>query len=66
MKIEALYEIYKSHSNISTDTRRISENCLFFALKGDNFNGNDFAEKAINEGCAYAIIDQKQYTAIDQ
>ncbi|MBL4593701.1 MAG: UDP-N-acetylmuramoyl-tripeptide--D-alanyl-D-alanine ligase [Flavobacteriales bacterium] len=66
MKIEALYEIFKSHSSISTDTRKITENCLFFALKGDTFNGNKFAKDAIDKGAAYSIIDKKEYKVSDQ
>lgn len=61
MNIEKLYEIYKSHNTISTDTRSITKDCLFFALKGENFNGNKFAEKAIENGAAFAIIDEKEY-----
>ena len=61
MKIEKLYEIYQSHNTISTDTRNITKDCLFFALKGENFNGNKFAQKAIEGGAAFAIIDEKEY-----
>lgn len=61
MKIEAIYEIFKSHPTISTDTRKISEGCLFFALKGANFNGNKFAKDAIDRGAAFSIIDEKKY-----
>ncbi len=65
MKIEALYEIFKSHSVISTDTRKISKGCLFFALKGENFNGNKFAKQAIDEGASYAIIDEHEFKTSD-
>jgi len=66
MNIETLYEIFKSHKNISTDTRKIDNGCLFFALKGDNFNGNEFADKAIEKGAAYVIIDDENYKVSDQ
>ena len=66
MEIEKLYEIFKSHQIISTDTRKIEKHCLFFALKGDNFNGNKFAVDAIEKGAAYAIIDEKEYRTSDQ
>jgi len=61
MKIEDLYEIFKSHPVISTDTRKIKNGCLFFALKGEKFNGNKFAENALKEGASYIIIDDKEY-----
>lgn len=58
MEIRELYNIYKKNPVICTDTRRITKGSLFFALKGENFNGNKFAEKAIKEGCSFAIIDE--------
>ena len=59
--ISDLYNIYIKHPVICTDTRMLSKGCLFFALKGDNFNGNKFAEKALNDGAAYVIIDEKEF-----
>ena len=61
MKISDLYKIFNNHPNVTTDTRNIKENSIFFALKGDNFNGNKFARKAIKNGCHYAIIDQAEF-----
>jgi len=61
MKTESLYNIFKEHNTICTDTRQISENCLFFALKGENFNGNKFAKNALKNGAGYAIIDEEQF-----
>ena len=61
MKISDLYKIFNNHPNVTTDTRNIKENSIFFALKGDNFNGNKFAKKAIEDGCHYAIIDQAEF-----
>lgn len=61
MTIEELYEIYKANPLISTDTRKISKGCIFFALKGANFNGNAFAEQALSLGARYVIIDEKAY-----
>ncbi|MDD4576057.1 MAG: UDP-N-acetylmuramoyl-tripeptide--D-alanyl-D-alanine ligase [Bacteroidales bacterium] len=58
ISIEELYNIYNSHPIISTDTRNITRNSLFFALKGDHFNGNDFAKKALENGASYAICDE--------
>jgi UDP-N-acetylmuramoyl-tripeptide--D-alanyl-D-alanine ligase len=65
MEIEKLYEIFKLHPFISTDTRKISNNCLFFCLKGENFNGNKFAETALNKGASYAVIDEIKYKISD-
>jgi len=61
MKIAALYKLYTQYSLVDTDTRKIRKNTLFFALKGDNFNGNSFAEEALNLGASFAIIDDKAY-----
>lgn len=57
MKIEDLYKIYRSYPTITTDSRNCPKNSLFFALKGENFDGNNFAEKALELGCRYAIVD---------
>ncbi|MGB0887207.1 MAG: UDP-N-acetylmuramoyl-tripeptide--D-alanyl-D-alanine ligase [Vicingaceae bacterium] len=61
MNVKELYEIYKSHTSISTDTRTIKNNCLFFALKGGNFNGNKFAKMALENGASFAIIDEEEF-----
>lgn len=61
--ISELYKIYINHPVISTDTRKITKGCLFFALKGDNFNANDFADEAIEKGASYVIIDELKTTA---
>ena len=61
MKIKDIYNLYSKHYLVDTDTRNIRNNTLFFALKGDNFNGNKFAEKAINLGAKYAIVDEEEY-----
>ena len=66
MKIEALYNIFKNHRIISTDTRKISHGDLYFALKGDNFNGNRFAQEALEKGAAYAIIDEEDFNISDR
>ncbi|GAB2785684.1 UDP-N-acetylmuramoyl-tripeptide--D-alanyl-D-alanine ligase [Rhabdobacter roseus] len=57
MLIEELYKRYQSCSGVSTDTRRIEPNGLFFALKGDSFDGNAFAAAALEKGAAYAVVD---------
>ena len=61
MEIQKLHQLFLSTTGISTDTRNILKNSIFFALKGQNFNGNEFAEKAINNGAKFAVIDEKKY-----
>ncbi|MEO6038180.1 MAG: Mur ligase domain-containing protein, partial [Saprospiraceae bacterium] len=55
--LERLYDHFRQHPQICTDTRQLTPGCLFFALKGENFNGNLFVEQALAEGAAYAVID---------
>ena len=57
MTIEQLYDIFKQHPVVTTDTRNCPEGSIFFALKGETFDGNQFAKKALENGCAYAIVD---------
>lgn len=66
MNIEALYSLYLRHPSVSTDTRKIKNGDIFFALKGPNFNANAFAEKALGAGAAYAIIDDANYKTNEQ
>jgi UDP-N-acetylmuramoyl-tripeptide--D-alanyl-D-alanine ligase len=61
MNIEQLYQLYIKTYLVDTDTRKIRKGSLFFALKGDNFNGNEFAEEALKSGASYAIIDEEKY-----
>ena len=61
MKIANLYKLYCQHFLVDTDTRNIRKNTLFFALKGDNFNGNSFAEEALKLGASFAIVDEEAY-----
>lgn len=60
MQIDQLYNKFLSSSGVSTDTRKIQPNSIFFALKGDNFNGNAFAMQALEAGAAFAVIDEDQ------
>ena len=53
-----LYEIYKSYPQVQTDTRQLKKGNLYFALKGPNFNGNEFALQSLEQGAAYAIVDE--------
>lgn len=66
MNTELLYDIYLSHPIVSTDTRNITKGCLFFSLKGEHFNGNQFAKNALENGAAYAIIDEEKYCISEQ
>lgn len=55
--IESLYKIYLKNPIVSTDTRKIEPGSLFFALKGEKFDGNAFAKNALKSGAAYAVVD---------
>jgi UDP-N-acetylmuramoyl-tripeptide--D-alanyl-D-alanine ligase len=59
--IDQLYQLYLQHPVISTDTRKIAQGGLFFALKGDKFDANTFAPQAVDAGAAYAVIDNPEY-----
>ncbi|HMT74415.1 MAG TPA: UDP-N-acetylmuramoyl-tripeptide--D-alanyl-D-alanine ligase [Chitinophagaceae bacterium] len=61
MQIEELYKIYRQFPSVQTDTRKLKQGDIFFALKGDNFNGNSFARQAIENGAAYAVVDEKKF-----
>jgi len=66
MNIESLYSIYKQYPSVQTDTRKLKAGDLYFALKGPNFNGNTFAQQALDAGAAYAIIDEAAYRINDR
>lgn len=66
MTIENLYDLYKAYPSVQTDTRKLKSGDIFFALKGDNFNGNSFAQKALDAGAAYAVIDEKEFVSGDK
>ena len=59
--IEELYKIYQQYPSVQTDTRKLRAGDIFFALKGPNFNGNSFAQQAIDNDAACVIIDEKEY-----
>ena len=61
MDIRQLYEIYREHPVITTDSRDCPKGSIFIALKGESFDGNKFASSALDKGCAYAIVDEKEY-----
>lgn len=61
MEVSELYQIFLQYPRITTDSRNCSQNSIFIALKGANFNGNEFALSALEKGCAYAVVDEKEY-----
>ena len=66
MSIEEIYKLFKKHPKISTDSRHIEQGALFFALKGENFNGNTYAEAALKDGAAYSVIDEIAFQKNDR
>jgi UDP-N-acetylmuramoyl-tripeptide--D-alanyl-D-alanine ligase len=61
MTKEKLYDTFLKCNSVSTDTRKISSGCMFFALKGDNFNGNIFALEALKKGAKFVVIDDEKF-----
>lgn len=61
MEIKALHELFLTCNSVCTDTRKIQLNDMFFALKGENFNGNTYANDALKNGAKYAIIDEEKF-----
>ena len=64
--MEELHGLFLEYPHICTDTRKITKDCLFFALKGPSFNGNEFAKDALEKGAAYAIIDEERHKISDR
>ena len=65
MTTKELHNLFLKFPSVSTDTRKITKDCIFFALKGDNFNGNTYASEALRTGAAYAIIDEEDFNTTD-
>ena len=66
MDIQSLHNIFLQCFTANTDTRKINKNDLFFALKGESFNGNTFAQKALEAGAKYAVIDEREFAKDDR
>lgn len=66
MNIAQLHQLFLKSAGVSTDTRNIKSGTLFFALKGDRFNGNEFADKAMSFGASFAVIDDANYKQNDR
>jgi UDP-N-acetylmuramoyl-tripeptide--D-alanyl-D-alanine ligase len=64
--IDKLYQHYLQYPVICTDTRKITDGCIFFALKGPNFNANSFAKEALEKGASLCVIDEQEYAINDQ
>jgi UDP-N-acetylmuramoyl-tripeptide--D-alanyl-D-alanine ligase len=65
MDIEKLYRKYRESGKVSTDTRQILPGSVFFALKGEKFNANEFAAEALTKGASIAVVDEAKY-AVDE
>lgn len=63
MHTEELYNLFLQYPSVQTDTRKLNTGDLYFALKGENFNGNEFALQALERGAAYAIVDEEIVSA---
>lgn len=61
MKISDLYKIFLKYPKVSTDSRNIDKDCIFFSLSGPNFDGNKFAKQALDKGALYAIVSNEKY-----
>jgi len=61
MEIKEIYALFQQHSTICIDSRKITNGAMFISLRGENFNGNKYALKAIQGGCSYAIVDEEEY-----
>lgn len=63
--INNIYPVFLSHPFVSTDSRNVKPGSLFFALRGESFNGNEYAGKALESGAAFAIVDEFKYALSD-
>lgn len=61
-----IFKLFLAFPKISTDSRKIEKDSLFFALKGENFNGNKFAADSLKKGAAYAIVDEKEFISSER
>ncbi len=66
MKIEQLHQLFLSYPTVTTDSRQITPGSLFFALKGPNFDGNQYAADALTKGAAYCIVDDRSLPKNEQ
>ena len=57
MNLDKLYKLYQEAAGVTTDTRKCGPGMLFFAIKGENFDGNSFAKEALKKGCIASVVD---------
>lgn len=58
---QTVYQAFQKSNGVSTDTRKINQGCIFFALRGENFDANTFASEALNKGAAFVVIDREEF-----
>lgn len=61
MDLETIYKFFKQTKGVTIDSREVKPDYMFFALKGERFNGNEYAQQAIQKGCRYAVVDERKY-----
>ena len=66
MSISELHKLFLQSTGVSTDSRNLWDGCIYLSLKGEHFNGNDFATQALKEGAAYSVIDEKDFVTLDE
>ena len=66
MEIKEPHSLYLETYLVDTDTRKIREGSIFFALKGENFNGNKFAKQALESGARFSVVDEESYADDDR
>jgi len=66
MTVQDLHKLFLECNTVSIDTRKIEKDNMFFALKGDNFDANSFAEEALSKGAKYVVIDNSDYNVNDR
>ena len=65
INMETLYRCFEQSRGVTTDTRRCETGMMFFALRGENFDGNAYAAKALELGCSYVVIDNPHYNVVE-
>ncbi|MBV7270259.1 UDP-N-acetylmuramoyl-tripeptide--D-alanyl-D-alanine ligase [Winogradskyella luteola] len=65
MEIESIYQKFEESNGVCTDTRKLQKACIYFALKGNNFDGNKFVNRAFDGGAKYCIVDDKSAVVND-
>ena len=66
MEISKIYNLFINSKGVCIDTRKIVKKSIFFAIKGNNFDGNNFVNEALKKGCSYAITDKKSIKKNDK